>query len=102
MMVRCFHPSPFSISLLSIFQVHLRSKDSDPSQWRVHTSVEGSDVTVKLPGELTSFKLTSLDRDSFYDVTVEAVVKGQVVGTARKICKTDDKRECYEYNSATS
>ena len=71
----------------------LKSKDADEKQWRVQSAVEDSEVSIRLPRELTSFKLTSLDRDSHYDVTLEAVVKGLVVGTARKIFKTDDKGE---------
>ena len=71
----------------------LKAKEADEKLWRVQSAVEDSEVNLRLPRELTSYKLTSLDRDSHYDVTLEAVVKGLVVSAARKIFKTDDKGE---------
>ena len=53
-------------------------------------------------GELSTFKLTNLDRDSFYDVTVEGLVRGIAVATGRKIYKTDDKLPVSSLQAASS
>lgn len=87
---------------LAVRKIYIKSKEQDDKLWKIQSAVEGSDVTLKIPGELSTFKLTNLDRDSFYDVTVEGLVRGIAVATGRKIYKTDDKLPVSSLQAASS
>ncbi|KAK7494506.1 hypothetical protein BaRGS_00014159 [Batillaria attramentaria] len=72
-------------------KVTLKNKDSEDRLWRIHQTVSSTPFKLSVPGEMTSRRLEELERDSFYDLTVEALLGGGVVCSARKIFKTDDK-----------
>ncbi|KAH9514917.1 hypothetical protein Btru_021350 [Bulinus truncatus] len=76
---------------ISCKKVTVKNKDGDERSWRIGQVLdkEGSKVTV--PGELNWWKVMGLDSDSFYDVTVEATIKGMVVCSSRKIFKSASK-----------
>nr|KAG5704951.1 hypothetical protein BaRGS_022793 [Batillaria attramentaria] len=72
-------------------KVTLKNKDSEDRLWRIHQTVSSTPFKLSVPGEMMSRRLEELERDSFYDLTVEALLGGGVVCSARKIFKTDDK-----------
>ncbi|KAK7108303.1 uncharacterized protein [Littorina saxatilis] len=72
-------------------KISLRNKDSEEKYWKIHQTLSSSPIKVSSPGELTSWRLTGLERDSFYELTVEAILGSTVVASSKRIFKTEDK-----------
>lgn len=69
----------------------MKNKEAEDRFWRIGQVVDKEGIKVTVPGEMTWWKVMGLDADAFYDVTVEATIKGMVVSSARKIFKTTNK-----------
>ncbi|CAG5120908.1 unnamed protein product [Candidula unifasciata] len=72
-------------------KVAVKNKEEDARLWQIHHTVDKVGVKVTVSGELTACVLADLELDTFYDVTVEAVVKGMSVSVGRKIFRTANK-----------
>uniref|UniRef100_A0A2C9LYR0 Uncharacterized protein n=1 Tax=Biomphalaria glabrata TaxID=6526 RepID=A0A2C9LYR0_BIOGL len=72
-------------------KVTVKNKEAEDRFWRIGQVLDKEGIKVTVPGELTWWKVMGLDADAFYDVTVEATIKGMVVSSARKIFKTTNK-----------
>ena len=75
-------------------QISLKNKDAEEKFWKLQQTLSSPPTKVSVPGELTSHRLVELERDSFYELTVEAVLAGAVVCSAKRIFRTDDKGSC--------
>lgn len=72
-------------------QITVKNKDAeDPRHWKLQQT-SSTPVKVTVPGQMTSHRLESLERDTFYEMTVEALLGQLVVCSARRIFRTDDK-----------
>ncbi|XP_025099647.1 uncharacterized protein LOC112567240 [Pomacea canaliculata] len=73
-------------------KILLKNKEcDDPRLWRVHQSASPTPTKLSVSGEMSSCRLERLERDSFYEVTVEALVHNMAACSAKKLFKTDDK-----------
>ncbi|XP_055865777.1 uncharacterized protein LOC106054687 [Biomphalaria glabrata] len=72
-------------------KVTVKNKEAEDRFWRIGQVLDKEGIKVTVPGEMTWWKVMGLDADAFYDVTVEATIKGMVVSSARKIFKTTNK-----------
>ena len=72
-------------------QISLKNKDVEEKFWKLQQTLSSAPSKVSVPGELTSHRLVELERDNFYELTVEAVLGGTVVCSAKRIFRTVDK-----------
>lgn len=69
----------------------MKNKDDDSRLWRIHQTIDKVGVKATVSGELNACILGDLEIDTFYDVTVEAMVKGMSVSVGRKLFRTGNK-----------
>ena len=77
--------------MIKYTQISVKNKDCEEKYWKLQQTLSSAPTKVSVPGELTSHRLAELDRDSFYELTVEAVLGGAVLCSAKRIFRTDDK-----------
>ncbi|CAL1543236.1 unnamed protein product [Lymnaea stagnalis] len=72
-------------------KVTAKNKDGDDTLWKMSQALDKVGIRATVAGEMTWCKVTGLDTDAFYDVTVEATISGMVVCQGRKLLKTANK-----------
>ncbi|KAL8585794.1 hypothetical protein ACOMHN_037357 [Nucella lapillus] len=72
-------------------KISVKNKDVEEKFWKLHQTLTSPPTKLSVSGELTSQRLTSLERDSFYELIVEAVLGNVTVSSSKRIFLTDDK-----------